>query len=61
MVIKEKKSTSINVGGQCYKLAELVPGEEGVDFIVRSSLWTHIEVTDDECGFLKVDELFQQI
>ena len=61
MIIKEKKSTSISVSGQGHKLAELVPREEGVDFIVRSSLWAHIEVTDNKCGFLKVYELFQQV
>ena len=61
MVNKEKKFTSVSVSGQAHKLAELVPREEGADLIVWSSLWTHVEVADDECGFLKVDELFQQM
>ena len=52
MDIKEKKSTSVSVSGQGYKLAELVTREEGVDFIVGSSLWAHIEITDDHCSFL---------
>ena len=55
MDIKEMKSTSVNVSGQGYKLAELVTREEGVDFILGSSFWAHIEITDDECSFLKVD------
>ena len=60
-MVKERKFTSVSVSGQAHKLAELVPREEGGDLIVWSSLWTHIEVTNDECGFLKVDELFQQM
>ena len=52
MVIKEKKSTSISVSGQGYKLAELVTREEGVDFVLGSSFWAHIEITDDQCSFL---------
>ena len=52
MDIKDKKSTSVNVSGQGYKLAELVAREEGIDFIVGSSLWAHIEITDDQCSFL---------
>ena len=61
MVIEEKKFTSVSVSGQAHKLAELVPREEGADLIVWSSLWTHIKITDDECCFLEVDELFQQM
>ena len=51
MDIKDKKSTSVNVSGQGYKLAELMR-EEGVDFILGSSFWAHIEITDDQCSFL---------
>ena len=52
MDIKEKKSTSVNVSGQGYKLDELVMREEGLDFILGSSFWAHIEITDDQCSFL---------
>ena len=49
------------MSGQGHKLVELVPREEGADFIVGFSLWAHIEITDDERGFLKVDELIQEM
>ena len=60
-MVKERKFTSVSVSGQAHKLAELVPREEGADLIVGSSSWTHVEITDDECCFLEVDELFQQM
>ena len=60
-VLRKEKSTSIHVSGQGHKLDELVSREEGADFIGRPSLWAHVEVTNDEGGFLKVDELLQEM
>ena len=60
-MVKEGKFTSVSVSGLAHKLAELVLFVEGGDLIVWSSLRTHIKITDDECCFLKVDELFQQM
>ena len=59
--LEKEKSTSIHVGGQGHKLVELVFGEEGADVIGWLSLWAHIEVTNDEGGFLEVDELLQKM
>ena len=61
IVFIKGKSTSIHVSGQGHKLVELVSGEEGADFIGRPSLWAHVEVTNDKGGFLKVDELLQEM
>ena len=60
-VLRKEKSTSIHVGGQGHKLVELVSGEKGADVIGWLSLWAHIEVTNDEGGFLEVDELLQKM
>ena len=61
IVFIKGKSTSIHVSGQGHKLVELVSGEEGADVIGWLSLWAHIEVTNDEGGFLEVDELLQKM
>ena len=47
------------MGGQGHKLVELISGEEGAEIIGWLSFWAHIEITNDEGGFLKVDELLQ--
>ena len=48
------------MSGQGHELVEFVSWEEGADFIVGLSLWAHIEIADDERGFLEVDELVQE-
>ena len=48
------------MSGQGHELVEFGSWEEGADFIVGLSLWAHIEIADDERGFLEVDELVQE-
>ena len=61
IVFRKEKNTSIHVGGQGHKLVELVSGEEGAEVIGWLSLWAHIEVTNDECSFLEIDEPLQEM
>ena len=46
---------------QCHKLVELISGEEGAEIVGRLSFWAHVEITNDKGGFLKVDELLQEM